>query len=537
MEQFIVDFIKHLRNAEFKISNENINHFFLMLSKEDILIDSIEDLLMLLKICFCKNKKEYFILEKIFYDFFDELKMKKQVENLKNDREKFKKNFKAEKETNVENLKNLEKEIKEIEDRILSEETEKVSFFTKKEKEFIENNEDKIKKIKLKSDKSFIKELIDKDEEKLINRKNTKLKEIEREISSISEEFLMKGNVNEFYVLKELFNLTHKISNLDEKQFKKKELKAKKETKELSKKKEKIKEKIRKLEEEYKRTQKQLENVLKGKDIQVKKDTSIYHREEFLENGNAVISNSKGELEFLDKEFSTLSEKEMIEIYSYIHKNLLKFKTKMNRNINSTKKTNLNVQKTIQEACKTGGLPLTLHFKEPKKNKSNLVLVLDISGSCKEASKMMLTFMYLLQDTFINGCKTYAFVNSLFDVSNIMDAENIESSINGVFSTIPTKGVYSNYYEPLRCLWEDKKNVIDKDSIVIFMGDARNNKNMKGDNYLKSISRKAKKCYWLNTEEHTKWGVADSVAYDYMKYTKMFEIINLSQLIYFIENI
>ena len=90
MEQFIVDFVKHLRNADFKISNDNISHFFLMLSKEDILIDSNEDLLMLLKICFCKNKKEYSILEKVFYVFFDELKIRQQVENLKNDKEKFK---------------------------------------------------------------------------------------------------------------------------------------------------------------------------------------------------------------------------------------------------------------------------------------------------------------------------------------------------------------------------------------------------------------------------------------------------------------
>ena len=40
-------------------------------------------------------------------------------------------------------------------------------------------------------------------------------------------------------------------------------------------------------------------------------------------------------------------------------------------------------------------------YKELKKpGKTNLILILDVSGSCKEASEMMITFMYLLQSVF-----------------------------------------------------------------------------------------------------------------------------------------
>lgn len=53
--------------------------------------------------------------------------------------------------------------------------------------------------------------------------------------------------------------------------------------------------------------------------------------------------------------------------------------------------------KTIQAACKTGGIPFEVCFAKPKRNRSNLILILDISGSCKEASEMMLGFMYLLK--------------------------------------------------------------------------------------------------------------------------------------------
>ena len=66
------------------------------------------------------------------------------------------------------------------------------------------------------------------------------------------------------------------------------------------------------------------------------------------------------------------------------------------------------------------------------------------------------------------------------------------------------------------------------------MGDARNNKNPTGEEYIKNISRKAKKAYWLNTEEFNKWGKADSLAFEYAKYFKMYEILNAADLVNFI---
>ena len=97
----------------------------------------------------------------------------------------------------------------------------------------------------------------------------------------------------------------------------------------------------------------------------------------------------------------------------------------MNRNIYSENKNILNLQQTIQNACKTGGLPLNLFYQEKKKNKTNLVLILDVSGSCSSASEMMLSFMYLLKDVFSGGCKTFAFVDDLYDISDIMKSNNI----------------------------------------------------------------------------------------------------------------
>ena len=115
-----------------------------------------------------------------------------------------------------------------------------------------------------------------------------------------------------------------------------------------------------------------------------------------------------------------------------------------------------------------------------------------------------------------------------------MKASDINESIKDVLDTIPRKGVYSNYFKPLRSLWVNNKQEITSDSIVIFMGDARNNANDPGLEYVKNIARRAKKAYWLNTEPFDKWGYKDSLAFEYAKFFKMYEVLNASDLIGFI---
>lgn len=193
------------------------------------------------------------------------------------------------------------------------------------------------------------------------------------------------------------------------------------------------------------------------------------NREEFI--GRHATQSQYSE-EIFTKNFEKLNQEEKFEILRYMKRNLLKFKTKMSRNIHSNEKLDLNMQATIQDACRTGGLPMNLIFNKPVKNKTNLVLVLDVSGSCSSASKMMLTFMYLLKDVFPRGCDAFAFVNSLYDISEIMRSNDIETSVNKVLNVIPRKGVYSNYYKPMETLWNTYRKKITKDSIVIFMGDA-----------------------------------------------------------------
>ena len=71
---------------------------------------------------------------------------------------------------------------------------------------------------------------------------------------------------------------------------------------------------------------------------------------------------------------------------------------------------------------------------------------------------------------------------------------------------------------------------------VYIIGDARNNKNRSGEEYVKAIARKAKKAFWLNTEEMSDWNTGDSIIGTYAKYmTKVAQTTTAAELLGFLE--
>lgn len=277
-------------------------------------------------------------------------------------------------------------------------------------------------------------------------------------------------------------------------------------------------------EREEQRLKKELANLKK-------KEMAQLHREIFVP-GTAVQTLDSPDEKSLRLNFSALSEKQWNDVQTYLKRNLLQFKTRMLRSIRSREVRKVDMEATIQRACSTGGMPMELIYEKPKRSHAGLILVLDISGSCKSASKMLLSFMYMLKDIFPGGCRTFVFVNSLHDISDIMSQDiPFEEAVIKVFQVVQTKGVYSNYYRPLESLWKQYHSILKSDSYVIFMGDARNNQNPDGLEYVRNISRKVRKCLWMNTEIMEKWGVKDSIAPKYKKYIPMYQVTNTEELL------
>lgn len=251
---------------------------------------------------------------------------------------------------------------------------------------------------------------------------------------------------------------------------------------------------------------------------------------------NAVHSKYEGDV-CLDKKFSKMSAEEKQKIYEYIRENARKFRTKLSRKIRANRASKIDIPATVKKSCQTGGIPLCLIHQKSVRQKSNLILILDVSGSCKEASELMLVFMHAMKEVFPGGCSTYAFTNKLYDISVFMEMNDASTTVSEVLKAIPRSGAYSNYEVPFRTFYKENMSKVTGDSYVYIIGDARNNKNPSGEEYVKAIARKAKKAFWLNTEEMEEWNTGDSIIGTYAKYmTKVAQTTTAAELLGFLEN-
>ena len=262
------------------------------------------------------------------------------------------------------------------------------------------------------------------------------------------------------------------------------------------------------------------------------KEEVIKHRNEFIDGKNAVQSTYKGEMEEVpDVSYSKLKEKEKYIIKHFIKNNALSLKTRLVKNLKTKQKKSIDMKETCKAACSTGGVPIKIVHVKPKKENIKLVLFLDISGSCRKASEMLMIFAHEMQQVFPGGCKNYVFVNRLYDAGEFFNSPTPEESMKEILENVPTRGVYSDYYTPLKQYYSDHLNEIDKNTIVIFMGDARNNKNDTGEDFFKEICARSRKTYFFNTEPRERWNTKDSIIGIYNKYAdRTFETTTPRQL-------
>lgn len=280
----------------------------------------------------------------------------------------------------------------------------------------------------------------------------------------------------------------------------------------------------------------QLTKKIQENELLIQKYSVQNHRPYF--EGKSPVQLYEDFAEIGNTEIKLLSSKEKQEVYAYIRRNAQKFYTIMRRSMRTFHRKEIDLKETVHQACLTGGVPIKLAYKKRKPSKPNVVMLLDISGSCRSASEMMLVYMHYMKKVFKGGCKAFAFVGHVYDISETLSLPEADEAVKNVLNTIPTRGVYSNYALALEEMKNEYSGYFNKDTIMIYIGDARNNKNDSQKEIVHWISSKTKRSYWLNTESHIKWNMGDSIVHVYEPYmNKVEEVITPKQLIEFMLDI
>ncbi len=188
-------------------------------------------------------------------------------------------------------------------------------------------------------------------------------------------------------------------------------------------------------------------------------------------------------------------------------------------------KGKINIKKTIKNTIQQNP---KINYKKPKKDKNDLILLLDISGSMKEYIKYILALV--LNSTIVfDSLKVFVFMgkvqevklNLLYDKDINVFFDKLSKYINDIYrdSILGFGTDYANTFFMLK-----NKKIYSKKTYMLIIGDGINTKEEVGLDDLIEIKKKVKSVYMLNPLKQEEWKDP------YHDLIKTFECSNFKQL-------
>jgi len=183
----------------------------------------------------------------------------------------------------------------------------------------------------------------------------------------------------------------------------------------------------------------------------------------------------------------------------------------------------LDIRKTLRSNLAYDGNLFDIRWKQVRPQRPRVFVLCDVSGSVKNVSRFLLTFLYSLSEV-LPKVRAFAFSNELGEVTELFEKyalnEAIEMSLNdyGKGST--------DYGQAFKDFKMSALKDVDSRSTVIILGDARNNYFESQSEILKEIAVKSRQVIWLNPETRDRWNVGDAVMKQFLPYCKHAEVCN-----------
>src|SRR2546428_4592832 len=161
----------------------------------------------------------------------------------------------------------------------------------------------------------------------------------------------------------------------------------------------------------------------------------------------------------------------------------------------------LDVRRTLRAATSTGGIPLQLRFRARRPGRPDLVALCDLSGSVAAASELLLGLLAPAAGSF-RRVHLFAYVDRLCPVS----IEHGHVAPGGPLDL----HARSDFGRVLVELWERQRARLTRSTLLLVLGDARNNRLPPRADLLRAIADRVQRIVWLGPEPRPRWDTGDS---------------------------
>ena len=209
--------------------------------------------------------------------------------------------------------------------------------------------------------------------------------------------------------------------------------------------------------------------------------------------------------------FDKFSDSDYDEARDALAPLIRRFRIRLGRRLRLARSGRIDFRRTIRAAMQRGGALIDLNFRARRPRHVDLVILADISGSVHYAAQLMLELMAGARECFRR-------VSSFVYVDHLAEADFEQ----GHLVMTPALDLYarSDFGRVLGELWERRSGLITRSTIVVIMGDGRNNRLPARADVIREMARVCRGVVWLNPEDPARWGTGDSAIKQYAREVK-----------------
>jgi len=199
----------------------------------------------------------------------------------------------------------------------------------------------------------------------------------------------------------------------------------------------------------------------------------------------------------------------------------------------------VDLRKVIRASHKTFGEPMKLIRVRPKRKPARWVVLSDVSGSVKHATRLFMSFLFELRNVMDDNIRGFTFVSKVQEITDILKESHYETMVDRIYGQdeIDFRG-YSDYGVAFQAFDAIAGDSLYRDTVLLIIGDARNNKREERLDLVQKWRNKTRKVLWFNPDLPEKWDQGDSVITAYAQFVnQVYDVSTPGKLVDAIEQV
>ncbi len=187
-----------------------------------------------------------------------------------------------------------------------------------------------------------------------------------------------------------------------------------------------------------------------------------------------------------------------------------RLKARLARRERATRRGALAVRRTLRRNIALDGVPARLCFRDRRRERTDLVILCDVSQSMRHVSRLMLLFLGVLHGR-ARTARTFIFVSELGEVTDQLRRarEPAQAAELAVASRVVPLLGNSDYGRALKLFHRHHLASVTRRTTVIVIGDGRTNYAPPQAWVLDELRRRGRRLLWICPEPRERWELGD----------------------------